>query len=167
MCTTGPETLVFTTEDSGSAEHPVVYKAIEKEGEGGAIISGGISELQLDWQPHRDGIFKAQTPTGLSIDQLFVSGVSQRMARYPNYDPAKKAEPYQGLLGRSVFEITSKELGESGRWIHSRHASLGLGRVSLSDHGQRRIGRGHVRRWLAEQSPDGHAQGPPHGRKHL
>jgi hypothetical protein len=32
---------------------------------------------------------------GLEIDQLFVNGRNQRMARYPNFDAAKKAEPYQ------------------------------------------------------------------------
>ena len=118
-----PETLVFTTEDSGSAEHPVSYKAIEKEGEGGAIISGGTA-LQLEWQPHRDGIFKAQTPTGLSIDQLFVSGVSQRMARYPNYDLAKKAEPYQGYSAEAFSKSRAKNWANpAGGYIHAMHRS--------------------------------------------
>jgi len=53
--------------------------------------------LSLSWSAYRDGIFKAQTPAGLQIDQLFVDGKNQRMARYPNYDAAKRAEPYQGF----------------------------------------------------------------------
>ena len=77
-----PETLVFEPQDSGSAENQILYVA---ENEGGAILSGG-SLLELAWQPHTDGIMKATTPEGLVIDQLFISGKNQRMARYPNYD---------------------------------------------------------------------------------
>ena len=38
-----PETLVFTSEDSGSKAHPVTYRAVN---EGRAVLSGG-SELDL------------------------------------------------------------------------------------------------------------------------
>ncbi len=38
-----PETLTFSSEDSGSAEYPIVYRA---EHEGGAVLSGG-SKLTL------------------------------------------------------------------------------------------------------------------------
>jgi hypothetical protein len=73
-----PETLVFTPADSGSAEFPVVYRAVN---EGRAVLSGG-SELKLDWKPNRDGILQAATPQGLEIDQLFINGKARRMARY-------------------------------------------------------------------------------------
>ncbi len=39
-----PETLVFTPADSGSAEFPVVYRAVN---EGRAVLSGGSNNL--DW----------------------------------------------------------------------------------------------------------------------
>lgn len=84
-----PETLVFTPADSGSPEFPVVYRAVN---EGRAVLSGG-SELKLDWKPYRDGIFQAVTPQGLEIDQLFINGKAQRMARYPNFDASKKPTP--------------------------------------------------------------------------
>ena len=93
-----PETLVFTPEDSGSEANPVIYKS---DNEGGAILSGG-AELTLTWETFRDGIFKAQTPEGLSIDQLFIDSTNQRMARYPNYDPRKRLNPIKvSLLTRS------------------------------------------------------------------
>jgi len=38
---------------------------------------------------------------GLDIDQLFIEGVNQRMARYPNYDAAKKTAAYQGFGNRT------------------------------------------------------------------
>ncbi len=86
------DTLVFGPSDSGTGEASVVYRA---NNEGGAVLSGG-SLLQLRWTPYRDGIVRAETPPGLSIDQLFVNGERQRMARYPNYDASKPTAAYQG-----------------------------------------------------------------------
>ena len=113
-----PETLDFKPEDSGSEGKPVIYKA---ENEGKAILSGG-SSLDLKWEPYKDGIFQAKTPEGLAIDQLFIEGRNQRMARYPNYDPEKKAEPYQGYSA----DAFSKERAENwedptGGYIHAMH----------------------------------------------
>ncbi|MEP4684112.1 MAG: signaling protein, partial [Rhodopirellula bahusiensis] len=87
-----PRTLVFDSGDSGTAEYPVIYRA---ENEGQAILSGG-SLLELNWKPFRDGIMQASTEPGLAIDQLFVDSRMQRMARYPNFDPTKKTQAYQG-----------------------------------------------------------------------
>ncbi|MGJ8653793.1 MAG: right-handed parallel beta-helix repeat-containing protein [Opitutaceae bacterium] len=113
-----PETLVFTPEDSGSEKHPVIYKS---QTEGGAVLSGG-SELKLSWQSYKDGIFKAQTPDGLNVDQLFIDGRQQRMARYPNFDPAKKAEPYQGYAADAVSnERAALWADPTGGYIHAMH----------------------------------------------
>ena len=113
-----PETLVFAPEDSGSATNPVVYKATTQ---GGAILSGG-SALKLTWEPHENGIFKAQTPHGLTIDQVFVDGTNQRMARYPNFDPAKKAEPYQGNAADAFSkERAAKWNDPTGAYMHVMH----------------------------------------------
>ncbi|MGD9420349.1 MAG: PDZ domain-containing protein [Verrucomicrobiota bacterium JB025] len=115
-----PETLVFAPQDSGSEKHPVVYQS---HNEGGAVLSGG-SELKLDWKPYRDGIFQAQTPDGLVIDQVFVDGKNQRMARYPNYDPAKMAEPYQGYSADAFSKQRAKRWANpAGGFIHAMHTS--------------------------------------------
>ena len=112
------ETLVFSPEDSGSKEHPVLYSA---QTEGGAVLSGG-SELKLSWEPHEDGIFKAQTPAGLQIDQLFIDGHNQRMARYPNYDASKKAEPYQGFAADAFAKERAANWADpTGGYIHAMH----------------------------------------------
>ncbi|MEP2776635.1 MAG: signaling protein [Luteolibacter sp.] len=115
-----PETLVFSPEDSGTEAVPVVYQAVN---DGAAILSGG-SLLSLQWEDYKDGIAMAKTPEGLVIDQLFIDGKNQRMARYPNYDAAKKAEPYQGFSA----DAFSKE--RAARWadpedgyIHAMHRS--------------------------------------------
>ena len=88
-----PETLVFGPGDSGNKEHPIHYKSVN---EGGAVLSGGLL-LETGWEVHRDGVFKTRTPEGLEIDQLFINGKRQDMARYPNRDPKAVTEAYQGF----------------------------------------------------------------------
>ena len=115
-----PETLVFTPADSGSTEFPVVYRAVK---EGRAVLSGG-SELQLAWKPFRDGIFQAAAPQGLEIDQLFINGKAQRMARYPNFDAAKKTDAYQGYAADAFSkERAAKWANPAGGYIHAMHTS--------------------------------------------
>ncbi len=113
-----PETLVFTPEDSGSKEHPVTYRAVN---EGGVVLSGG-SKLDLQWQAYRDGIYQASTPAGLVIDQLFINGTSQRMARYPNYDAANPTAPYQGYAADACSKQRAATWVEpTGGYIHAMH----------------------------------------------
>jgi hypothetical protein len=82
--------VVFSPQHSGSKDHPMVYRAAN---EGKAIISGGTL-LQLNWEPYKNGIFKAQVPAGIDlIDQLYINGQNQRMARFPN-----------AIVGKNVFD---------------------------------------------------------------
>lgn len=114
------ETLVFTPSDSGSEKFPVVYQA---EHEGGAVLSGGLS-LELKWKPFRDGILQATTPAGLSIDQLFLNGVRQQMARYPNYDATKTTAAYQGYAADAFSkERAARWADPAGGYIHAMHAA--------------------------------------------
>jgi hypothetical protein len=115
-----PETLVFTAADSGSAQFPVTYRA---EHEGNAIISGGL-KLEMKWQLHRDGIFKASTPEGLAIDQLFIDGTRQRMARYPNFDANRPTAAYQGFAADAFSnERAAKWSDPVGGYIHAMHSA--------------------------------------------
>jgi len=115
-----PETLVFASVDSGSVACPVIYRA---ENEGGAVLSGG-SKLDLTWELHGTGIFQAKTPAGMEIDQLFINGKNQRMARYPNYDPEKKAEPYQGYSADAFSRDRAANWADpAGGYIHAMHRS--------------------------------------------
>ena len=114
-----PETLIFSSEDSGNAEHPIVYRA---ETEGGAVLSGG-SRLDLKWTAYKGGIFQAKTPEGLEVDQLFINGVAQRMARYPNYDPKKKTAAYQGYAADAFSKERAANWSDpAGGYIHAVHA---------------------------------------------
>ena len=113
-----PETIVFEPADSGTAEKPIVYVA---ENEGGAVLSGG-SRLELTWTTHNDGIMKATTADGLEIDQLFVAGKNQRMARYPNYDGSKKSAAYQGFAADAFSKERAANWADpTGGYIHAMH----------------------------------------------
>jgi hypothetical protein len=114
-----PETLRFTAEDSGTAEAPVLYVAVPGEQ---PVISGG-ARLQLDWEPFRDGVFQAKTPAGLAMDQLFVNGQRQHMARYPNYDP--NARQFNGSAKDAIApERVARWSDPSGGYIHAMHQAL-------------------------------------------
>ncbi|MDB2607084.1 peptide-binding protein, partial [Zobellia sp.] len=114
-----PETIVFDPDDSGTEKHPILYRA---QNEGGAVLSGGM-KLELTWKPYKDGVFKAKTPKGIVIDQVFVDGLNQRMARYPNYDASKKTDAYQGYAADAFSkERAARWKNPKGGYIHAMHS---------------------------------------------
>jgi len=77
-----PETVVFTSQDSGTPDAPITYTSWEKEK---VIISGGTN-LNLKWSQYKNNIMQAAiSDPHIVIDQLFVNGARQRMARWPNH----------------------------------------------------------------------------------
>ena len=64
--------------NDGSAETNSSTYAAAASGE--VVLSGGM-RLDLRWEPFRDGIVRAAVPEGAAIDQLFVNGQRQHMAR--------------------------------------------------------------------------------------
>ena len=103
--------LVFTAEDAGTT-----YAAAPGER---VVISGGM-KLDLKWEPFKDGIMQAKVPEGLAIDQLFVNGQRQRMARYPNYDA--KVRPYGGYAADAFSkERATRWADPTGGYIHAMH----------------------------------------------
>ena len=114
-----PETLIFTSEDSGTAQAPVEWKAWKNEP---PVISGGV-RLTLDWKPYRDGIWQASVPDGLTSDQLFVNGQRQILARYPNFDP--KVLIFNGF-SKDAFspERAARWSDPRGGFIHAMHTAM-------------------------------------------
>ena len=116
------ETLVFEATDSGTSSAPITWKA--EQGDGAeAIISGGL-RLELTWEPVHEmpGVFKAQTPEGVSIDQFFVNGQRQHMARYPNFDV--NARPYNGASADAFSPERAKNWADpAGGYIHAMHSA--------------------------------------------
>jgi Right handed beta helix region/PDZ domain len=113
-----PATLDFLPEDSGTKQHPVVWRAVN---EGKAVLSGG-RKLKLEWKPWRDGILMATTPAGMTIDQLFIEGARQHMARYPDYNPEMKTAAYQGFAADATSnERAARWANPAGGYIHAMH----------------------------------------------
>lgn len=114
-----PETFTFTPLDSGSERYPISYEA---DNEGKAVLSGGL-KINLKWEIQANGIYKSATPPELKIDQLFIDGKRQRMARYPNFDPTKPTAAYQGYSSDAFSkERAAKWADPAGGYIHAMHA---------------------------------------------
>ncbi|MCW5943060.1 MAG: PDZ domain-containing protein [Fimbriimonadaceae bacterium] len=115
------EPLLLTSEDSGSPSAAVVYRA---QNEGKAVLSGGIP-LALEWEPWRNGIYRARCPVNKRFDRLFADGQPQPMARYPNYDPTRQDVPYRGAAADAVSpERSARWQNPAGGYIHAMHPSL-------------------------------------------
>ncbi len=113
------ETLVFTPQDSGTNDFPIVYRARHP---GKAVLSGGIP-LDLKWEEGPQGIWQAATPEGLKLDQLFVNGECEWMARYPNYNPDLRTTAYHGAAADAIAPSrVAKWADPTGAYVHAMHA---------------------------------------------
>lgn len=65
----------FTAEDSN-----VTYVGED------AVLTGAKTLTHLEWKTYSNEIKVADVDPGLEIDQLFIDGSQQTIARYPNYD---------------------------------------------------------------------------------
>jgi len=87
------ETLRFCPVDSGTPTCPVTYAAMP----GQSVIVSGSCRLECHWELWRDGIWRCPVPEAasghLDFSRLFVNGVLQVRARYPNYDPTGDKTP--------------------------------------------------------------------------
>ncbi len=106
------ETLVFTPEDSGTKECPIVYKA---RNEGKAIITG--EKAINDWKPMTDEnewisetakgkIFVADVEQGWRFHDLYVNGERQQVSRSFNTD---KWRDWPVFYGRAPLSYDSKK----------------------------------------------------------
>jgi hypothetical protein len=121
-----PEAIRFTEADNKVS---VIYQA---EDEGRAIISGGTL-LHLVWKPWKNGIFVAKVEGNPFIDQLYINGKRQRMARFPNavagknvfdtWDLSHQAKPDSANNPLSPERIARWKNPEGG-YIHAMHSAL-------------------------------------------
>lgn len=125
------QTIVFTAVDSRPLPNTVTFRA---RNVGKAIISGG-KELHLKWERQPGGIYSAVVSPDDPIDQLYINGTRQRMARFPNAEPGD---------GKNVFDtwtlqsspkkdissdpLTPKRIASwnnpKGGYIHAMHSAL-------------------------------------------
>ncbi len=106
--------LVFTSKDNASGDASVSYQSYLHEK---AIISGG-RRLHLKWTPWRNGIYRARLTAAFDFDQLFVNGIGQVRARYPNYNSA--AAIFDGVSRNALSPARIKSwLHPAGGFIHA------------------------------------------------
>ena len=124
-----PQPITFAEEDSKSNGATVTYLA---EDEGQTIISGG-SQLKLQWEPLGNGTFVAAVPPNITIDQLYINGIRQRMARFPNAVPGKNVFDTWELNHNAIPDSTNDPLtteritrwkNPAGGYIHAMHSAL-------------------------------------------
>ena len=84
-----PQTVKVTKEDSREDNAPLIFRAEE---EGRVVLSGG-SIQKLDWKKYKNEIYVAKVSENPEIDQLYINGKRQRMARFPN-----------AVAGKNVFD---------------------------------------------------------------
>jgi hypothetical protein len=119
--------LELTHEDEG-----VEFRAAVGE----KVVVTSDRKLDLKWQPFRDGIWQAdpgmqiyaqpnrakddRSQYRLQVDELFVNGQRQRMARYPNFDPAIR--PFGGFAADAISrERAARWSNPAGGYLHALH----------------------------------------------
>jgi hypothetical protein len=112
--------LVFTAEDSGIKDAPVIFQPYQNET---PVISGGLRLENLNWQPSTNGIFKAQVPADLQTEEIFVNGERQILARYPNFDP--QAQYFDGFAADAISQERAARWSDpAGGYYHAMHPAL-------------------------------------------
>jgi hypothetical protein len=115
-----PAPLVFTAEDSGTKDAPVIFQNYKKET---PVISGGVRLDHLDWRPYTNGILQAQVPADLQTEEIFVNGDRQILARYPDFDP--KAKYFDGFTsGADIQRRAARWADPVGGYLHAMHPAL-------------------------------------------
>ncbi len=109
--------LAFTTADSRSVKAPLRFEAYP----GHHPVIKGSRRLTLIFTAGDHGIWTAPLPADLvAMDQLFVNGQLQVMARYPNYQPA--AKPLQGTAADAISAARVRGWQQpAGGYIHALH----------------------------------------------
>jgi hypothetical protein len=124
-----PNTIHFSQKDSKIGKASITYCA---ENEGGAIISGG-AQLKVKWALYKNGIYVTDVLPGTKIDQLYINGERQPMARYPNAQLGKNVFDSWDLSHNAIFDSLADVLLPSridkwnhpeGGYIHAMHENL-------------------------------------------
>jgi len=110
------EPVIFTSEDSRKPTARVTYSPYREEK---VVISSAVP-LRLKWEEYKGGIKKARVKQDIVFDQMFVNGVLQRMARYPNYNPRSK---YFGGTSEDAIAASRTQRWKSpeGGYVHALH----------------------------------------------
>ena len=124
-----PTTIKFTPKDGRSNNKHVLYKA---EHPGKVIISGG-KRIKANWKHYIKGIYVTTITSESEIDQLYINGKRQEMARYPNSKKNKNVFDAWDLTHNPIRDSLEDVLlpsriaswkNPAGGFIHAMHAYL-------------------------------------------
>lgn len=121
-----PETIRFNSSDNRTS---LIFMA---EQEGTVIISGG-SKIRPKWTRVSKDLFSTSVPPGTQMDQLYINGIRQRMARFPNAVPDRNVFDTWNLRHDMKMDSINDPLqpariatwkNPKGAYIHAMHQSL-------------------------------------------
>jgi hypothetical protein len=67
---------------TGTPNSPVTFAAYPGE----TVTLSTAVLISNSWRPFRDGIYKCELPEEIYVSELFINGIRQHRARFPNYD---------------------------------------------------------------------------------
>ena len=86
-----------------------------------AVLTGAKPLENLEWENYEGEIQVASVEAGLGIDQLFIDGAQQTLARYPNYDAD---QVLQGSTNQADIKARSANWEDpSGGYIRALHSN--------------------------------------------
>jgi len=105
---------------SGQTNYPVRYTAYNNES---VTVSGSKTLNALKWEVYEGNILYTDLQDSLIFDQLYVNGVQQHMARYPDYD--EKIRHFNGYSPDATLpeRINNKWTNPAGGYLHAMHNS--------------------------------------------
>ena len=112
--------LTFSPEDGGSATAPITYSAYRGEK---VIISGGI-KVTSSWTTSSGNIQVTTIAPNLKVDQLFLNGKRQVLARYPNYDSTKILQGYSADATSSSRAARWANVTEGPGYVRGIHNNM-------------------------------------------
>ena len=81
----------------------------------------GSETIALDWEKHTQDIWKAQLKLSHDVDQLYIDGIQQIRARYPNYN--EKGGHWQGHAADAIAaERVATWQDPKGALVHAMHS---------------------------------------------
>jgi hypothetical protein len=117
-----PSSVVFGSANSGTgAAAPIVYTSYQNEG---VIISGGFKVTTAWTTTTLNGVSVYTTNIGTNrhVDQLFLNGKRQIMARYPNYNASQRLQGYASDAVTRANNCANEAEGPG--YIRSLHTGL-------------------------------------------
>jgi parallel beta-helix repeat protein len=115
------ETIAFGPQDSGTAQSPITYEAAPGET---PVLCGG--KRIEGFKPERGEIMVAGLPevrdAGWIFRRLFVKGVPQIRARYPNVDPTDRYGKGFAYVDKAIggFGVSVGNIHNVGDWMEYR-----------------------------------------------